>query len=400
MPKQEFMPAVHGVEQKDVSLTGAKAIGDGKPRICMPMWRNFAKKAFRCGLYEAQDVLVATDSVDLLQLEPDWGFQVLEKWQRRLIFHDVTKRLVFLNPGLRKVRLSQEYELFIAVCQDCWDLLYLNAIEGWKQHCRTSICWIDEVWAASLSDRKYLLRALNQFDHVFVGAKDTVGPLSRAIGKTCRWLPGAVDVLRFTPTSNSVPRVIDVYSIGRRWDGIHQALLGAAEGGGIFYLHDTFAAANSETSDPQQHRELFANIAKRSIHFVVSPPKMDTPEQTGGQVEIGHRYFEGAAAGTVMIGQRPICAAFEEMFPWPDAVVELRPNGSDVLDVLASMMSEPARRSAIGQRNAVEALLRHDWVYRWAEMFRLAGSEPSGLMKARGSRLRKLAEQGTDANER
>jgi hypothetical protein len=39
------------------------------PRICMPTWRNFTKRAFRCGLYEAQDVLVQNDNVDLIPLD-------------------------------------------------------------------------------------------------------------------------------------------------------------------------------------------------------------------------------------------------------------------------------------------------------------------------------------------
>jgi Glycosyl transferases group 1 len=365
----------------------------------MPTWRKFTTKAFRCGLYEAQDVLVETDSVDVIGPEPGWRFQLMEHLQRTLLYHDVTRKLAFLNPGLGKVRLAQEYELFVGVCQNWWDLLYLNAIEGWEQHCRTSVCWLDEVWAASLPDYKYLFRALERFDHIFVGTRGSVGPLSKAIGKSCRWLPGAVDALRFTPSPNALPRVIDVYSIGRRWDGIHRTLLRAAERGEIFYIYDTFEAANSETTDPQEHRELFANIAKRSCYFLVAPPKMDTPGHTHGQVEIGYRYFEGAAAGTVMIGQAPKCAAFGEMFPWPDAVVEVHPDGSDVRSILASMRSEPARHLAIGRRNATEALLRHDWIYRWKEVFSVAGIEPSEYMATRQRRLKDLAERRASANE-
>ena len=58
-----------------------------------------------------------------------------------------------------------------------------------------------------------------------------------------------------------------------------------------------------EPLDYRQHRELFANMAKRSRYFLVSPAKIDRTDETRGQVEIGHRYFEGAAAGAVMIGQ-------------------------------------------------------------------------------------------------
>jgi hypothetical protein len=366
----------------------------------MPTLRGLSKRAFRCGLYEAEDILAKTESVELIQLQPDWRLQLLAERQKRLIYHDVTGRLAFLNPGLRKVRLTREYDLFLAVCQNCWDLLYLNAIEGWKDYCKTSVCWVDEVWAVALSEYKHLLPALARFDHVFVGTLGAVGPLSKAIGKTCHWLPGGVDTPRFTPGSNAPQRVIDVYSIGRRCRGIHDALLRAGGRNDFFYFYDTFAAANSETLDPEQHRELLANTAKRSRYFLVAPPKMDMPQHHGGQVEIGYRYFEGAAAGTVMIGQRPDCAAFQKMFPWPDAVIEVRPDGSDVIEVLADLNSDPTRREAIARRNVEGALLRHDWIYRWREVFQAAGVEPSKLMTTREHRLKELAEEGAYANER
>jgi hypothetical protein len=41
------------------------------PRIGMPTWRNFTRSPYRCGFYEAQDVLVEIDDVDLICLERD-----------------------------------------------------------------------------------------------------------------------------------------------------------------------------------------------------------------------------------------------------------------------------------------------------------------------------------------
>ena len=96
----------------------------------MPTARGFTKRAFQCGLYEAQDVLVENDAVDLIALEPGPGFRFRESWQRRLLYRDISRRLIYVNPGLRRVRLTGEYDLFVAVCQNYWDLLYLNAIEG------------------------------------------------------------------------------------------------------------------------------------------------------------------------------------------------------------------------------------------------------------------------------
>jgi hypothetical protein len=359
--------------------------------------RQFTRRAYQCGQYEAQDVLEEIDDVDLIRLEAERGFRFKESWQRRLLFRDLSKQLISLNPGLRPVRLTREYDLFLVRCQTWWDLPYVNAIQGWKDYCKTSVCWIDELWAAALPQYKYWLDALQQFDHVFVSCSGTVASLSRAIDRTCRWLPAAVDTLRFSPHPNPPARVVDVYSIGRRWQGIHQALLDAAERKAVFYVYDTFPSiAEREVHDHQQHRSLFANMAKRSRYFMVAPGKVDEQGETQGQMEVGHRYYEGAAAGAVLIGQPPNCGVFNQLFDWPNVVIPVQPDGSDILEILGDLDSEPERVSAISQRNAAEALLRHDWVYRWKEILQLAGLEPLPSLAARERRLKDLAEQVTN----
>ena len=300
---------------------------------------------------------------------------------------------MLLNPGLKKVRLTQEYDLFLANCQHYWDLLYINAIEDWKSHCKVSVCWIEEMWSAVMPGYKQWLHALNQFDYVFVSFRGTVAPLSRLIDRPCFWLPSAVDALRFAPGTNPPNRAIDVYSIGRRWEGVHQALLQLARSRGMFYIHDTFQnTADMDVQDHRQHRDLFASRAKRSRYFVVAPAKMDALDHTRGQVEIGYRYYEGAGAGAVMIGQSPKSDTFTGMFGWPDVVVEIKPDGSDVTKILDDLDSDPARVREIGARNASNALLHHDWSYRWTQLLQTANlAAPSG-MAARGSHLRALAE--------
>jgi Glycosyl transferases group 1 len=368
-----------------------------EPRICMPSGRNFKRKAWLCGHYEAQDVLTEADDVDLICLEPGHGYEFKELWQRKLMYRDISRRIVFANPGLQKVRLTREYDLFLARCQTYRDLLDVNAIEGWKDHCKTSVCWIDEMWAALIPEQKYWLHALRQFDHVFVGCSGTVAPLSQAIGQHCRYLPGGVDALRFTPYPDPPARVIDVYSIGRRWEGIHQALLEVARHRGVFYMHDTFAGSQVAPYDHRQHRDHFANVAKRSRYFMVAPGKFDCRDETRGQIEVGHRYFEGAAAGAVMIGEAPNCEEFREMFPWPDTVIPVQSDGSDVARVLDRLAKVPEEVSAIGRRNMAQTLLHHDWVYRWKEILGAAGMEPSPGMAARERRLKELAQSSAGA---
>jgi hypothetical protein len=368
------------------------------PRILMPTLRNFARRAFRCGIYEAQDVLVDIDNVDLICLEQGWGRRVNPYWLVWPLFHDASRKLMFVNPGLKKVRLRQEYDLFVAFCQSFWDLPYVNAIQGWRDHCKTSVCWIEEIWANVIPRYKYWLHALSQFDHIFIAFKDSAATLSNAINRPCHWLPGAADTLRFSPYPSPRERVIDVYSIGRRYEGIHRKLLEAAKGGDLFYVYDTFAIGDTGVYDHRQHRDLFANVAKRSRYFTVAAGRVGD-QVMQGQLELGYRYYEGAAAGTVMIGQAPDCEAYRELLPWPDAVIPIEPDGSDVISVLNALDSDPERVHAIRRRNAVEALLRHDWVYRWKKMFRVIGMDPSPGMAARERRLKDLADLATGATD-
>lgn len=348
--------------------------------------------AFQCGHLEAQDVLADCGEVDLIHLEAEPSFPRKQQWLRRLMYRDVTRTLAHANPGVKRIELAKQYDVLIVMCQTYWDFLYVNAIDGWKDHCKTSICWIDELWASSLPLYKYWLPSLKRFDHVFVGMKGTVAPLADALGQPCHYVPGGVDALRFSPSPNPPERTIDVYSVGRRWEGLHQALLTRAAKDRTFYLHDTLQSGESMTPDHKQHRNLYANTAKRSRFFVVAPGKVNVPEETHGQIEVGFRYYEGSAAGTIMIGQAPDCDPFRAMFDWPEAVVDVKPDGSDVDRVLAALMAQPDRMQDISARNAEGALRRHDWIYRWKQIFETAGVRPPRGMHQRETTLKELAE--------
>jgi hypothetical protein len=171
-------------------------------RVLMPTWRKFMPIAARGLPYEAQDVFASVDDVDLIALEPGSGFRWKQMWQRRLLWRDVTRKLAYLNPGLKRVRLQKDYDLLVQICTSWWDLFYINAIDGWTDRCRTKICILDELWVGWLPLFKYWLPALRRFDHLFVAYEGTAKPLSEAVGRPCHFLPSAVDVLRFSPYPN------------------------------------------------------------------------------------------------------------------------------------------------------------------------------------------------------
>ena len=362
-------------------------------RICIPTLRGFDHFAFRGNTYEAEDVLAAVDEVDLIKLEPVRGYQFREHWLRRLVWKDPTGFFSSLNPGFQKVRLAREYDLLILYCQHLKDLLCVNAIENWKEACGTTICIMDELWANEVPKINPFIRCLDRFDHVAVGCKGSVEALSQAMARPVHFVPPAVDTLRFSPIPEWPGRVVDIYSMGRRHEPLHQALRRYC-GKDRFYIYETLEAGWNRMRDAREHRELFASLTKRSVGFMVAPAKIDRPNETGGQVEIPNRYYEGIAAGAILLGQRPHCDYFDDFFDWPDSVVELNPEGTDLTLELDNLFGDEERRERIHLENARQALQRHDWVHRWQRVLEIAGLEPQPAMRERIAQLRQLAESG------
>jgi hypothetical protein len=356
----------------------------------MPTLRRINSHAAWCSLYDFEDVICSADDVQMLELQHGPWFPPRHRIALSLAWHGRNPALTGMNPGLKSVVVDRDYDVFMFVCMNVWDLLYLNALRGWQSRCRVKVCYMAEFWSAQASQHEHLLRLLSRFDYVLHPAVNSVPVISRVIGKPCHYVAAAADVLRFTPFPSSPQRVIDVLSIGRRSEPVHEALLRLAASRNLFYVYDTVPSALMKPTNPRQHRDLLANCAKRSRFFVVNEAKFGESE-SAGQSEVGARYFEGIAAGTVLLGRAPTVHAFREEFPWPDPVVDVRVDGSDVEAVLDSLAGKRDELERVGVRNAVHALRRHDWGHRWNTILQLAGMVPRPALTKRLLLLERLA---------
>lgn len=361
-------------------------ISSGPARVLMFSQRNIYKpEAWRCSFAEFEKIVQQIDSVDMLAPKPGKYFQL-----RRNNAQRIGKFLtIVLNPGIPRMSLDQEYDLFLAVCEKPSELLIVDVLKGWKEKCRTSVCWLPEFWIKDIPFHKSAIKILSKFDHIFLNVARTVEPLSNAIEKECFFLPGGIDALLFSPYPNPPTRFIDVLSIGRRSEKTHEALLRMARQNEIFYHYDTLR--DLHVYDLEQHRLLMANMAKRSRYFIVNPGKIDTPDEIAGQIEFGYRYFEGAASGTILIGDYPDSNEFQEFFHWPDAVIHL-PFGSDRIGkIIKELDVQPARQEQIRRTNVSQSLLNHDWVYRWETILKTVGLEPNPGLLERKRSLKELS---------
>jgi len=62
-----------------------------------------------------------------------------------------------------------------------------------------------------------------------------------------------------------------------------------------------------------------------------------------------------------------------------------------VRGILDDFKREPERAQRLGQRNAIEAIRRFDWSYRWSDILRLTDLPPLPALVDRRQRLADLA---------
>lgn len=361
-----------------------------RARVLLVTLRRLTTHAAWCSNFEFEDVIRAVDDVDVLELEPAHHFELRQHVARSIAWRSRYRAFTDLNPGVKPVKLNRDYDVLVFVCMNVWDLLYLNAISNWQTQCRVKLCYMGEIYAAQTAKLQHLLRRLQDFDHIFQPFSGSVTAISKIVNKPCHRLSHAVDVLRFTPYPKPSARAIDVLSIGRRSEPVHQALRRLAATRNFFYMYDTLPSALVRPSNPVEHREMLACAARGSRLFITYPAKFGDNE-AHGQSEVGARYFEGAAAGAVLLGQAPTALTFRHDFPWSDAVVELNPDGSDVVDVVAELSRRPEELARIGARNAVAALRRHDWAHRWLAILESANLRPRPALSERIATLETLA---------
>lgn len=356
-----------------------------KPRVLLFSQRNISGKfLFRCPHFEFEDLVSRIDSVDMVAPQADPSSS-RNRFASSMAYHTG----IWPRPDIQKIKGRTDYDLFFAVCGYVTDLQMIDAAIDFKKTCKTSVCLIDELWIREIPLYRHFRRILNKFDYVVLYYSQSVKPLGERISSKCLFLPPGIDTLLFSPYPKPPVRSIDVYSIGRRSEITHRALTKLAAEDGIFYLHDS--VVGNKAIDTTQHRTLFANATKRSRYFIVNPGLIDQPQKTNGQVEVGNRYFEGAAAGTIMIGERPQTDSFRTYFDWPDAVVHLPYNSPEIGAVIREMDRQPEKQEAIRKTNIVQSLLRHDWLYRWESILKAVGLDPLPQFVHRKEQLQALA---------
>ena len=381
----------------DPAQSGARLVAAGGGDVLLLSMRRLAKLVAYCMGYEFEDVIGEVTGADRVEADDQAALELSRRAYKLSRFLTGSRSVArALSPQPSIVPLQRNYELFFPIFNNTHELYTLATIPDWRKHCRYAACFISELWLHLLP--RYLLEQLADFDHIFLGVYHCVEEVARISGRPCSYLPPAADVLRFSPAPQFPAREIDVYNIGRRSQVTHEALMRSARERKIFYCYDTVAASGIDqkqrtfrVQNASEHRLLLANMLQHSRYYFANRARVDEPEYTRGRDEVSGRFYEGAAAGAVMIGEAPQLDTFARQFDWTDAVIHVPFDSPDISQILARLDADPQRLASIRRNNMVNAALRHDWLYRLRTIFHTFHLPPTPAMLLRQERLQALA---------
>ncbi len=243
----------------------------------------------------------------------------------------------------------------------------LQAVPGWRKAFSTVLIYVIDPW---INWTNWPDQAPRDVDAYFVPDIRVAEHYRNVHGVKAHPIALAADVLRFG--SNRKDRPLDVVAYGRQHAEYLNIIRKAFNDprSPRFIYHDTLSSA--VCSDFRSNRNLIWKLLHKSrvslCFDVLATP--DTRKGDRARSIIPLRYYEAAAAGTAIVGRHPSVPEMTTEFNWPDATIKLPESPADALAYLESLLDDRDRLSAIHVRNHAEAWRRHDWRYRFRDMFR------------------------------
>jgi hypothetical protein len=213
-----------------------------------------------------------------------------------------------------------------------------------------------DAWKSSLT-KIGIAATIERLDPCFVAFREATDELQRRFPLArFVWLPFGADTDTFYPRKEGKP--IFAFSMGRRHEPLHQALLAYCDARRLRYVHSNGGGLSTGE---------LGRLTSSAQYFLATPPDLDNPKRTGGLSPLVMRYFEGLAAGTRLLGVLPRSGEYEALLP-TDAFCRVSPDGLDLAERLDEDRSNPNNQRAV---DAACAFVRehHSWRRRAEQIF-------------------------------
>lgn len=207
-------------------------------------------------------------------------------------------------------------------------------------------------------------QSLPKLDHLFVISPSLAKEVQQLHDIKASFLPLATNT--FPLPQHQTQRSIDILGYGRTNKQVHAQLQQFNQPGSQrFYMHSTFSGA--EVYDVRDHIGVLNRLLERSkISLCFEGGYLN---RFRGRSPLLYRWFEGWAAGCVIVGKRPLDDGVETLMDWQDSTLDVPGDCNEVIPFFEALLQDESRLQEISRRNYVECRLRHDWRYRLRDLF-------------------------------
>ena len=225
-------------------------------------------------------------------------------------------------------------------------------------------------WSKNISTH---YRAMKKVTHLFVPFRQSTHIFRELYQIPVSYIPLATDVVNYGGYNHN--KIIDVNGYGRQPEKLTRLLsdrFNKRESDRIF-LHTNHASI-SKIDNFYAHRRLFWKLLRKSRISLLFDA-LHTPLNRNFPFSfVPQRMFESASAGCVIAGKRPTCSEMDELFDWPDSIIELPDKTIEMIDYIEYLLDSYDLED-LGRRNYEECLHRHDWRHRIHDMLNIVKSE-------------------------
>jgi len=233
-------------------------------------------------------------------------------------------------------------------------------------------CWgIADYYSQRRSGLKGLLYPrfdLNQIaDVVFLPFREAVADLKRHFAGPVHQVSLGVDTTK--TQFGARQRTIDVMAYGRQPAELINALserFNAPSSPRLIYHTDHMNV--SAITDIGAHRRQFWAFTAASKIALAYDVRGSGGTRAFPYSIVGQRWFECLAAGCVVAGLRPQTDETGKLLGWDKALIDLSPEVPTAIAEIEALLGDAEALREIGERNARETRLRHDWCFRIEDM--------------------------------
>lgn len=348
---------------------------------------SLRKKSFapaQCCLIEFEDVLVECCQGTLIAPDyPDSQFGIKNFIEK---FVHVTKF------DLPKPTSTSNKQVLIIVTLTVWDCQLLNSMpRNWRERFDRVVAYIFDATYPKYNPAKKnkiansrLAKSVKLLDYFFIPMTGSMQELAETFTIPIAMIPMAADVSKFG--SNNHNRWIDVMGYGRQF-APHSQILEKTYNDRE--SHRTYYHTNHMSIDKinnfYEYRRLFWKLLNNS-HITLAYDVLTTPSDRLFFSFVAQRWFECLAAGCMIIGRRPVCPEVNDLLNWEDATIEVPDDSNSLIPFVEDLLNDKERLQSVQNRNYLNALGRHDWRYRIADMLNHLGlKQPIPLQRSLAS---------------